>query len=105
MQKKRNGSSGYKYMISGDIGYMDANENLYIVDRLKELIKYNGFQVAPAELEALLVHIIYFIYPTLSLIFASLTRIRSLVRFLPITLRLFANLFLSFINFILVNAS
>ena len=30
---------------TGDIGYYDENENFYIVDRLKELIKYKGFQV------------------------------------------------------------
>jgi acyl-CoA synthetase (AMP-forming)/AMP-acid ligase II len=40
---------------TGDIGYMDADGYLYIVDRLKELIKYSGYQVAPAELEAVLV--------------------------------------------------
>jgi acyl-CoA synthetase (AMP-forming)/AMP-acid ligase II len=39
---------------SGDIGYADDNGNFYVVDRLKELIKYKGMQVAPAELEALL---------------------------------------------------
>lgn len=39
---------------TGDIGHVDDNGNFYIVDRLKELIKYKGFQVAPAELEALL---------------------------------------------------
>lgn len=39
---------------SGDIGYADEEGHFYIVDRLKELIKYKGFQVAPAELEALL---------------------------------------------------
>ena len=39
---------------SGDIGYADEQGRFYIVDRLKELIKYKGFQVAPAELEALL---------------------------------------------------
>ena len=39
---------------TGDIGRMDEAGNFYIVDRLKELIKYKGFQVAPAELEALL---------------------------------------------------
>lgn len=33
---------------------MDSNGCLYIVDRLKELIKVNGLQVAPAELEGLL---------------------------------------------------
>jgi 4-coumarate--CoA ligase len=39
---------------TGDIGYIDETENLYITDRVKELIKYNGFQVAPAQLEGLL---------------------------------------------------
>jgi len=39
---------------SGDIGHIDEQEQFFIVDRLKELIKYKGFQVAPAELEALL---------------------------------------------------
>jgi len=39
---------------TGDIGYFDADGFLYITDRLKELIKVKGFQVAPAELEALL---------------------------------------------------
>jgi len=39
---------------SGDIGYADEDSCFYIVDRLKELIKYKGMQVAPAELEALL---------------------------------------------------
>ena len=40
---------------TGDIGYQDMEGNFYITDRLKELIKYKGFQVAPAELEGLLV--------------------------------------------------
>lgn len=39
---------------TGDIGYFDADGYLFITDRLKELIKVKGFQVAPAELEALL---------------------------------------------------
>jgi acyl-CoA synthetase (AMP-forming)/AMP-acid ligase II len=39
---------------SGDIGYVDEDGHFFIVDRLKELIKYKGMQVAPAELEALL---------------------------------------------------
>ena len=40
---------------SGDIGYFDADGYLYVTDRLKELIKVKGFQVPPAELEALLI--------------------------------------------------
>jgi 4-coumarate--CoA ligase len=40
---------------TGDIGHEDAEGNFYITDRVKELIKYKGFQVAPAELEGLLV--------------------------------------------------
>ncbi|KAI4380114.1 hypothetical protein MLD38_006339 [Melastoma candidum] len=43
------------WLHTGDIGYIDDDDELFIVDRLKELIKYKGFQVAPAELEALLV--------------------------------------------------
>ena len=39
---------------TGDIGYADDNGCFFIVDRLKELIKYKAYQVAPAELEALL---------------------------------------------------
>lgn len=42
------------YLHTGDIGHVDEHGHYYIVDRLKELIKYKGFQVAPAELEALL---------------------------------------------------
>jgi acyl-CoA synthetase (AMP-forming)/AMP-acid ligase II len=38
---------------TGDIGYADEQGYFFIVDRLKELIKYKGMQVAPAELEAL----------------------------------------------------
>ena len=42
------------WLRTGDIARIDADGYLFIVDRLKELIKYKGFQVAPAELEALL---------------------------------------------------
>jgi len=39
---------------TGDIGRVDSDDHWYITDRLKELIKYKGYQVAPAELEAVL---------------------------------------------------
>ncbi|KAI4225672.1 MAG: hypothetical protein LQ349_007019 [Xanthoria aureola] len=39
---------------TGDVGYQDMDGNFFITDRIKELIKYKGFQVAPAELEGLL---------------------------------------------------
>jgi 4-coumarate--CoA ligase len=42
------------WLLTGDLAYYDDEEYFYVVDRLKELIKYKGFQVAPAELEALL---------------------------------------------------
>jgi 4-coumarate--CoA ligase len=42
------------WLHTGDIGHIDRDGHLYVVDRLKELIKYKGFQVPPAELEALL---------------------------------------------------
>ena len=42
------------WLRTGDIGHVDADGHVYVVDRLKELIKYKGFQVPPAELEALL---------------------------------------------------
>jgi long-chain acyl-CoA synthetase len=42
------------WLYTGDVGHVDADGYTYIVDRKKEMIKYNGFGVAPAELEALL---------------------------------------------------
>jgi len=42
------------WLHTGDIGYADDDGHFHIVDRVKELIKYKGFQVAPAELEAIL---------------------------------------------------
>uniref|UniRef100_T1GTM8 AMP-binding enzyme C-terminal domain-containing protein n=1 Tax=Megaselia scalaris TaxID=36166 RepID=T1GTM8_MEGSC len=39
---------------TGDVGYFDENLDFYIVDRLKELIKYKGFQVPPYEIETIL---------------------------------------------------
>jgi acyl-CoA synthetase (AMP-forming)/AMP-acid ligase II len=42
------------WLHTGDIGYADEDGCFFIVDRLKELIKYKGMQIAPAELEAVL---------------------------------------------------
>ena len=43
------------WLRTGDIALIDADGYMFIVDRLKELIKYKGFPVAPAELEATLI--------------------------------------------------
>nr|AMO65034.1 src activatable repoter fBARwt [synthetic construct] len=69
-EKKKGGSGGSGYvnnpeatnalidkdgwLHSGDIAYWDEDEHFFIVDRLKSLIKYKGYQVAPAELESIL---------------------------------------------------
>ena len=42
------------YFRTGDVGHIDTLGNLWITDRVKELIKYKGFQVPPAELEGYL---------------------------------------------------
>lgn len=43
-----------RWMKTGDIAYVNADGYFFIVDRIKELIKVKGNQVAPAELEAVL---------------------------------------------------
>jgi long-chain acyl-CoA synthetase len=42
------------WLYTGDIGHVDADGFTYIVDRKKEMIKYKGFGIAPAEIESLL---------------------------------------------------
>jgi acyl-CoA synthetase (AMP-forming)/AMP-acid ligase II len=42
------------WLHTGDLGLVDRDGNVFVVDRLKELIKVSAYQVAPAELEALL---------------------------------------------------
>jgi long-chain acyl-CoA synthetase len=42
------------WLYTGDIGWVDEDGYIYIVDRKKEMIKYKSFSVAPAELEAVL---------------------------------------------------
>jgi acyl-CoA synthetase (AMP-forming)/AMP-acid ligase II len=42
------------WLRTGDIGHIDAEGYVYVVDRVKELIKYKGMQVAPSELEGVL---------------------------------------------------
>jgi acyl-CoA synthetase (AMP-forming)/AMP-acid ligase II len=42
---------GDGWLRTGDIGYIDQDGCIFLVDRLKEMIKYNAFPVAPAELE------------------------------------------------------
>jgi acyl-CoA synthetase (AMP-forming)/AMP-acid ligase II len=42
------------WLRTGDIVRVDENGVFWVVDRLKELIKYKGYQVAPAELESVL---------------------------------------------------
>jgi 4-coumarate--CoA ligase len=43
------------WLHTGDVAIIDEYGHMTIVDRLKELIKFKGFQVAPAELEALII--------------------------------------------------
>jgi acyl-CoA synthetase (AMP-forming)/AMP-acid ligase II len=42
------------WLKTGDLGYVDPDGNVFVVDRLKDLIKVSAYAVAPAELEALL---------------------------------------------------
>ncbi|KAI9734455.1 MAG: hypothetical protein M1818_006844 [Claussenomyces sp. TS43310] len=50
----KNALTDDEYFKTGDVGHQDEQGNFYITDRIKELIKYKGFQVPPAELEGIL---------------------------------------------------
>ncbi|EGI64551.1 Luciferin 4-monooxygenase, partial [Acromyrmex echinatior] len=42
------------WLHTGDIGYVDEDGELFIIDRIKELIKYRGYQISPTEIENVL---------------------------------------------------
>lgn len=44
------------WLHTGDIGFYDQDKQFFIIDRLKELIKYKGYQVPPAEIEGVLLN-------------------------------------------------
>uniref|UniRef100_A0A0E0EF11 4-coumarate--CoA ligase n=1 Tax=Oryza meridionalis TaxID=40149 RepID=A0A0E0EF11_9ORYZ len=48
------GGGGGRWLRTGDLCYVDSRGLVYVVDRVKELIKCNAYQVAPAELEDVL---------------------------------------------------
>ncbi|XP_043695776.1 4-coumarate--CoA ligase-like 6 [Telopea speciosissima] len=43
------------WLHTGDIAYFDHDGYIYVLDRMKEIIKYKGFQIAPADLESVLI--------------------------------------------------
>lgn len=47
-------STGEKWLRTGDMAYIDDEEYEHLLDRIKEMIKYKGWSIAPAELEDLL---------------------------------------------------
>lgn len=42
------------FFVTGDIGHFDADGDLFIVDRKKDMLKFNNYQITPAEIEAVL---------------------------------------------------
>lgn len=44
----------YGWLHTGDIGFFDAGGYLYIVDRMKDILKYMGYQISPSEMESMI---------------------------------------------------
>ncbi|KAK3578369.1 hypothetical protein CHS0354_025464 [Potamilus streckersoni] len=53
-EENTNAFTSDRYFKTGDIGYIDSEGFLFIVDRIKDIIKYKGHQVSPARLEDVL---------------------------------------------------
>ncbi|POM63450.1 4-coumarate-CoA ligase [Phytophthora palmivora] len=53
-EETKNSITEDSFVHTGDVGYIDDDGFIFIVDRVKEMIKYKGHQVAPAELEDVL---------------------------------------------------
>jgi long-chain acyl-CoA synthetase len=51
----RTDAEGRRWLYTGDLGYMDADGYIFLVDRKKDLIKTSGFQVWPREIEEVIV--------------------------------------------------
>ena len=50
----RTGENGQRLLYTGDLGYLDADGYVFIVDRKKDMIKTSGYQVWPREIEEVL---------------------------------------------------
>jgi long-chain acyl-CoA synthetase len=54
LREHRDGSATRRWLHTGDLGYIDADGYVFIVDRKKDLIKTSGYQVWPREIEEVL---------------------------------------------------
>ena len=55
------------FLRTGDVGYFDELNQLYVVDRVKELIKYKGFQVRVKVEQTKISFLHWLVYPSFSL--------------------------------------
>nr|XP_019551233.2 4-coumarate--CoA ligase 1-like [Aedes albopictus] len=56
-QMTRDASDSEGFFKTGDVGYFDSNGFLYVVDRIKDIIKYMNFQISPSDLEEVILKI------------------------------------------------